>query len=114
MRCSERSRERGVVDTISYAIINGMTSTITIDAAGRLVLPKSIREKLSLRAGSKLDVVLVADKVELIPHAEDVRIEKKQGRLVVAGVPEPFDAVAAVKAVREERDDRVARRVRGR
>jgi AbrB family looped-hinge helix DNA binding protein len=90
-----------------------MTATITIDAAGRLVLPKAMRDRLHLRAGARLKADVVADKIELTPEPDaDVRIERRGKRLVIVGGP-PFDAGAAIKADREERDAAIARRVRG-
>ena len=89
-----------------------MTATITIDAAGRLVLPTAMRDRLHLRAGARLKADVVADKIELTPEPDpDVRIERRGKRLVIVGGP-PFDAVAALKADREERDETIARRVR--
>jgi AbrB family looped-hinge helix DNA binding protein len=90
-----------------------MSTTITMDRAGRLVLPKPVRDKLHLRAGTRLSVTVVADKVELSPEPEaDVRIERRGKRMVIVGGP-AFDAVKAVKAAREEHDERLARRIRG-
>jgi len=90
-----------------------MTATITIDAAGRLVLPKAMRDRLHLRAGARLKADVVADKIELTPEPDaDVRIERRGKRLVIVGGP-PFAAGAAIKADREERDAAIARRVRG-
>ena len=91
-----------------------MTATITIDTAGRLVLPKAMRDRLHLSAGSKLKADLIADKIELTPEPDaDVRIERRGKLLVIVGGPS-FDAVAAIKADREDRDEVIARRVRGR
>lgn len=92
-----------------------MTATITIDSAGRFILPKAIRDRLHLRAGSKMKVDVIADKIELTPQPdENVRLVRKGKRLIVIGVKGPFDAVEAIKAVRDERDEVLARRVRGR
>ena len=90
-----------------------MSTTITMDRAGRLVLPKPVRDKLHLRAGTRLSVTVVADKVELSPEPEaDVRIERRGKLLVITGMKEPFSAVAAIKAARDERDEQLARRNR--
>lgn len=39
---------------MAYAILNGME--ITIDKAGRIVLPKQIRDRFRLRAGARLEL----------------------------------------------------------
>ena len=91
-----------------------MASTISIDAAGRFVLPKAIRDRLHLRAGTKLRAEIVANKIELTPEPDsDVRIERRGKRMVIVDGP-TFDARAAIKADREEREATLARRVRGR
>jgi AbrB family looped-hinge helix DNA binding protein len=89
-----------------------MNATITMDDAGRIILPKPMRERLHLRGGAKLKADIVADKIELTPEPDDsVRIVRKGKRLVITGLPKPFDAAAAIKAGREERDEQIARRV---
>lgn len=92
-----------------------MTSSITLDGAGRLVLPKAVRERLHLRAGAKMKLEVFADKIELTPEPdENVRVMKKGGLLVLTGVGKNFDAVKAIKAAREERDEQMSQRARGR
>jgi AbrB family looped-hinge helix DNA binding protein len=57
-----------------------MTATITIDSAGRLVLPKAMRDRLHLRAGSKLSADVIAGKIELTPEPnENVRLVRTLG-----------------------------------
>ncbi len=84
-----------------------MTATVMIDKAGRLVLPKLIRERLHLRPGAQLKAEIVGDKIELsqeIPVAKIVR--KKDGLPVVVGW-EGFDAARAVLEMREEQVERL-------
>ena len=58
----------------------------TMDSAGRLVIPKEIRESARLSPGQPLDVRFVRGRVEIEPAPLKVRFVKK-GALVVA-VPE--------------------------
>jgi AbrB family looped-hinge helix DNA binding protein len=81
-----------------------MTATLTIDSAGRIVLPKRIREKLHLAKGTKLRADIVGDKLELeVEQPEATVVRNKSGRRVIVGW-EGFDAVAAIKQDRAERD----------
>jgi AbrB family looped-hinge helix DNA binding protein len=88
-----------------------MNSTVTIDLAGRLVLPKAVRERLHLRAGSKLNLEIIADKIELTPAADtDRKLVRKGKRLVLVKTGVPYDAAAAVRADHEALAARGARR----
>ncbi len=58
----------------------------TIDAAGRLVIPKEIRALARLEAGTTVEVRFHDGRIEIEPAALPVRLVRK-GRLVVA-VPE--------------------------
>ena len=62
-------------------MIDGMKATI--DSAGRLVIPKSIREAARIRPGTMVELVLVGDLIELRPVPAKVRM-RKEGRLLVA------------------------------
>jgi AbrB family looped-hinge helix DNA binding protein len=96
---------------ISHAMDSAMTSTITMDAAGRVVLPAQIRKKLHLQAGSKLRLDIVADRLELTPEPEETaRVTRKGGRLVLAETGKPFDAAATVRAERDKQARRAGRR----
>ncbi len=83
-----------------------MTATLVLDKAGRLVLPKPVRDLMHLRAGSKLRLEIVGDKLELTQEAAKVKIERRKDGLRVVVGWEGFDAA---KAVREMRDDQVDR-----
>lgn len=90
---------------MSNGIDDGMTATISIDKAGRVVLPKAIRERLYLRAGTKLKAEVIADHIELTPESDKVRLVRKGKRLVIEGFGPLSDdqIVAAIHADREER-----------
>lgn len=95
-----------IENDMSYANIIPMTATLTLDKAGRLVLPKPVRDQLHLRAGSKLRLDVMGDQMKLTQEVPEVKVvQKKDGLPVVVGW-EGFDAA---KAVREMREDQVAR-----
>jgi AbrB family looped-hinge helix DNA binding protein len=64
---------------MAFAKINAMkSSSVSVDAAGRVVLPKPIRELLSLRTGSELRISLAGGSLVLTPaRMEDVLVEEK-------------------------------------
>lgn len=55
---------------------------VTIDSAGRVVIPKQVRERLGLTAGSALELDELGDHVELRPAGRDVWIDRSDGRPV--------------------------------
>jgi len=80
--------------------------TLKIDKAGRVVLPKPIRDRLGLRAGSDLEIEETAEGVTLKPSDRKPSMIKKQGLWVHTGkVPPGFDIV---QAIREERIRKLA------
>ena len=84
-----------------------MSTTITVGKAGRIVVPKIMRDRLHLREGSRLRVEVVADKLEFTPEADAVEIVKRGKRRVVVGW-KGFDAAKAVTEMREEYMDQLA------
>lgn len=55
----------------------------TIDAAGRLLLPKSLRDALGLAPGSTVDVSPYGGGVQITPGGRTARLERTStGRLV--------------------------------
>ena len=84
------------------AMLNGMT--LRMDKAGRVILPKPVRDRLGLHEGSDLDIEETPDGVLLKPTEQRPSMVKKQGLWVHSGkVPPGFDIVQAVRDDREER-----------
>jgi AbrB family looped-hinge helix DNA binding protein len=103
----------GLLNTIKSGRVNGMDITITMDSAGRIVLPKPVRELLHLRGGARLKANVSADRIELIPEPDsEVNIVRRGRRLVVTGLAKEINAVAGIQEDREDRDVQVVRRVR--
>jgi AbrB family looped-hinge helix DNA binding protein len=93
------------------ARINGneiaMSISITLGKAGRLVVPKSIRDRLGLHEGSRLKLEIQGGEIHAVPEPDEVTIEFKDGFPAI-GNP-PSDIVQALKAERQERDERLTR-----
>jgi AbrB family looped-hinge helix DNA binding protein len=57
----------------------------TIDSAGRVVVPKALREVLGLAPGTVLDVSAYGSGVMLVQHGPTARLVEEDGRLVAHG-----------------------------
>ena len=80
----------------------------TIDAAGRLVVPKPLREAVRLRPGTEIEIRIVAGHIEIEPAPLPVRLERRGGLVVAVPVnrTRPLTTAevdAAVDAVRVNR-----------
>jgi AbrB family looped-hinge helix DNA binding protein len=75
---------------------------ITIDAAGRVVVPKRIRDAVQLEPGSELEVRVEQGVIQLEPVASPVKL-KRRGRFLVATRPGQAAVLTqeAVEATRE-------------
>lgn len=89
-----------------------MTTTILMDASGRLVLPKSIRERLNLAKGASMRAEVVAGRIELTPveSAGETGLSRKAGIAVLRRTGAKADAAAAVAAERDAQAGRGSRR----
>jgi AbrB family looped-hinge helix DNA binding protein len=56
-----------------------------VDQAGRVVLPKSIRDALGLLPGTKVDISPYGAGVQLVPAGRTARLVEENGVLVAAG-----------------------------
>lgn len=83
--------------------------TLKIDKAGRVILPKSVRDRLGLRAGTELEMQETAEGIVLKPGVSRPSMIKKHGLWVHTGkVPPGFDIVQAIRDDREERIRKLA------
>lgn len=60
-----------------HGIINAMKTTI--DAAGRIVIPKALRDSVGLAGGSEVEIREVDGLIEIEPVATDFRIVMRGG-----------------------------------
>ena len=79
-----------------------MKSALTIDSAGRVVLPSEARRMLNLRPGSRLRLTIVAGRIELTPEPVDeaALVLAPSRRRVLEPTGKTFDAAAATRAER--------------
>jgi AbrB family looped-hinge helix DNA binding protein len=56
-----------------------MTERLTIDKAGRIVLPKPLRDELQLQAGDTLELESSGEKIILRPLRGNAQLHKKHG-----------------------------------
>ena len=79
-----------------------MKTALTIDSAGRVVLPSEARRLLNLRPGSRLRLAVVAERIELTPEPEEqtALVLAPSRRRVLEPTGKPFDAAAATRAER--------------
>jgi AbrB family looped-hinge helix DNA binding protein len=85
--------------------------TTTMDAAGRLVIPRQIRREAALEPGVPLEVRCRDGVIEIEPEPLPVTF-KRRGRLLVAepGRPVPALSEETVERVRRATRDRRNRR----
>ena len=89
-----------------------MRSQITLDPAGRVVLPKTLRDDLHLSPGDTLDVTVKGDEVTLRPRRAATPLHKERGVWVLrTGKPlTTGEAQETLRNIREQRDHQNAGR----
>jgi AbrB family looped-hinge helix DNA binding protein len=94
-----------VVRESSVPKCNGKTEIlITIDASGRVVIPKRTRQRLRLTAGSRLRLEEDGERLMLVPEASEPSVIERQGLLIFSG-----RLVGEVPDHREVREERLGR-----
>ena len=86
-----------------------MSSKVTIDRAGRVVLPKSLRDEMQLSPGDTLDLTVKGDEVTLRPRRGATPLQKERGVWVFrTGKPlaadETEETLRAIRAQRQRRN----------
>jgi AbrB family looped-hinge helix DNA binding protein len=74
----------------------------TIDSAGRVVVPKAIREEAGLLPGTKLEVRIRDGCIELEPQPLEVHIERRDG--LTLAVAEEAPRTLTAEDVRQTRE----------
>ena len=83
-----------------------MNSRLTLDKAGRIVIPKPLRDELHLEAGDALEMESSGERITLRPIRGTGPLTKEHGVWVFrTGQPLPASATdEMLQQIREERD----------
>ena len=65
----------------------------TIDGAGRVVVPKPLRDALGLAAGARVDITVYGSGLQLVPAGRTAALVEEDGRLVADPDTEVSDDV---------------------
>jgi len=82
-----------------------MNTTLTVDKAGRVVLPKPLRDKLQLSAGDSLALESSGDRIVLRPVRAAATMRQKQG-IWVFRTGQPISNASVNETIRELREER--------
>jgi AbrB family looped-hinge helix DNA binding protein len=85
-----------------------MAEEITIDASGRLVIPKDVRARHRLTAGARLLLVEEEDRLVLVPRPSETSTVERAGIVIFRGTL--AGEVPDHRELRDERLDRLAGR----
>ena len=80
-----------------------MTAKVTLDRAGRLLIPKSLREQLHLGSGDTLQLESEGDEITLRPLRPQALLKKEKGVWVYQGEPSDASIPALIDAERTKR-----------
>ena len=84
-----------------------MKAKLTLDKAGRIVVPKPIRGKLLLAPGDELELEFLDDRITLRPLRGTAKLRKKRG-VWVFHCGELLSAATVAATIERERREREA------
>ena len=90
-----------------------MGMNVQMDTAGRVVLPKKVRERFRLQGGDTLALEIKGDAIQLRPEQRGARLERVNRVLVLVSAKSIPEGKDLVSELREERIDQIARDASG-
>ena len=85
-----------------------MTTQITIDSAGRVLIPKALREELHLKPGDVLELQSTGDDITIRPQRTHAVLQKERGMWVFStGEPTSLSILDLIDEQREQRNRHV-------
>lgn len=94
--------------TIDNAFIEWHDMKRTLDKAGRIVLPKQLRDELCLNPGDALEIESTGTHISLRPVRNQPWLHKKRG-VWVYGIGEPLSAAVVDRTLRQSYQVRASR-----
>jgi AbrB family looped-hinge helix DNA binding protein len=89
-------------------ILSAIMATVEIDKAGRIVVPKHLRDALHLTPGTKLTVKRAGDTLVLEQDFPEATLEKKDGLWIMTGCPATIvDIPDLIQRGYQERNKRI-------
>jgi AbrB family looped-hinge helix DNA binding protein len=82
-----------------------MTTRLTMDKAGRIVIPKPLRQELRLEPGDSLDLESAGEQITLRPVRGTGPLIKEQG-VWVFRTGQPLSATTTAEVLRQIREER--------
>lgn len=89
--------------TLKWVLMAAERIQIPIDRFGRIVLPKSIRDRLGVSAGTEFEVEEQEDAILLKPVRREAKIINKGGWLVVQTEGPPITVADVNEAIEKSR-----------
>lgn len=80
-----------------------MTTKLTLDKAGRVVLPKPLREQMHLAPGDTLQLETEGERITLRPLRPQATLKKERGIWVYQGEPVEASIPDLIDREREKR-----------
>ena len=80
-----------------------MTTKLTLDQAGRVLIPKNLRQELRLAPGDTLELESEGDEITLRPVRPKALLKKEHGIWVYQGEPSDASITDLIDRSRESR-----------
>jgi len=78
-----------------------MRTTVTIDGAGRIVVPRKVRDELHLVAGTVLQLERSGDRLTLTPAVREARLVIEKGTPLILPADYAKDTVVTTEMINE-------------